>query len=206
MWSPLESTEQEEARAIGAPGLSCLPFRVAGFFAAGRRHNIWRYSLACVPSLVPGSAHTAGSGFTVRNASTIGDGGRAPPSSTDLNGGSLDLTVRAFETRELEKPPHEYAHLVVRDISISEVRLVTTRSIDGLTSEVSGQNGEFGDAHEVSHSCWLQLHYFSLLRNSSVGAIRSHLVQCVPGCVRKANQEQTGVRIFVDSKDRRTEK
>ncbi|PFH34133.1 hypothetical protein BESB_072850 [Besnoitia besnoiti] len=62
--------------------------------------------------------------------------GRGPCASAGVPSNYLDLTVRAFETRPLEKPTREYARLVVSDICVSEVRLVTTRGIDGMTCEI----------------------------------------------------------------------
>ncbi|KEP63572.1 UNVERIFIED_CONTAM: hypothetical protein HHA_311380 [Hammondia hammondi] len=190
--------------------VSGLPPGFGGAAAFGRKHNVWRYSMGCVPSSVlPGCSPPVPPPELSSSASQIGSfhkpGWHAPstpPSGSNgsvsgylggqhldgnacassgmhaenpaspshrqaecgstrpvalsceggnnggsaagrglwgclgLPGGCLDLTVRAFETRALEKHPREYARLVVRDICVSEVRLVTTRGIPGITCEI----------------------------------------------------------------------
>ncbi|KFH09513.1 hypothetical protein TGVAND_311380 [Toxoplasma gondii VAND] len=190
--------------------VSGLPPGFGGAAAFGRKHNVWRYSMGCVPSSVlPGPSSPVPPPELSSSASQIGsfhqpgwhapstpasgsngfvsgylgaqhldgnayasrgmhaenpaspshrqrecgstkplalscEGGNSGGSAAGrglwgclgLPGGCLDLTVRAFETRALEKHPREYARLVVRDICVSEVRLVTTRGIPGMTCEI----------------------------------------------------------------------
>nr|CEL69829.1 TPA: hypothetical protein BN1204_055280 [Neospora caninum Liverpool] len=211
--TPEGSAGPQSGDGSGGPSASAVAGSAPSLGGSfGRKHNIWRYSMGCVPSSVlPGSSlplpppdvpssdscvssfqqpgwqascpasgssgsvsagyigaqhlghssctsngmqaestASAARGQTECGSSTrplavccegVGSSGGAAAGrglwgSLGLPGGCLDLTVRAFETRALEKHPREYARLVVRDICVSEVRLVTTRGIPGITCEI----------------------------------------------------------------------
>ncbi|CDJ58650.1 hypothetical protein, conserved [Eimeria maxima] len=84
--------------------------------AIGKKNNIWRYSIV---STSRSSEQT--------EVSNNGGGSSS---------GCLDLTIRAFETRPLERPVRDFSGYAVKGICTSEIRLVTTKAIQGMTCEI----------------------------------------------------------------------
>ncbi|OEH79381.1 hypothetical protein cyc_06174 [Cyclospora cayetanensis] len=84
----------------------------------GKKNNIWRYSVVGTPST---------SDATDPSSSNSG---------SSNSSGCLDLTIRAFETRPLDRPVKDFAGCAVEGICTSEIRLVTTRAIHGMTCEI----------------------------------------------------------------------
>ncbi|CDI86585.1 hypothetical protein, conserved [Eimeria praecox] len=84
--------------------------------AVGKKNNIWRYSIV-------GTSRTS-------EQTELNNNGSGSSS------GCLDLTIRAFETRPLDRPVKEFSGYAVKGICTSEIRLVTTKAIQGMTCEI----------------------------------------------------------------------
>ncbi|CDJ68829.1 hypothetical protein ENH_00065580 [Eimeria necatrix] len=109
---PLESTGGRARKIRKASGL------FTPFGELWKKNNIWRYSMVS----------TSRSSEQADSLNTSNGGGSSS--------GCLDLTIRAFETRPLDRPVRDFSGCAVKGICTSEIRLVTTKAIHGMTCEI----------------------------------------------------------------------